>query len=56
MATTEAMMAQTRICPNCGAAIPEDFPHGFCPGCLLAAGVDARTVVSDGREPRAAIF
>src|ERR1041384_8083276 len=33
-----AVMAEKRTCPDCGAALADDAPRGFCPQCLMAAG------------------
>jgi len=33
-------MSQTRICPNCRAAVPTDAPEGVCPACALRAGFE----------------
>src|SRR5262245_9582715 len=41
------MMAETKTCPDCGAALPADAPQGFCPQCLLAAGATAETQGGD---------
>lgn len=43
----------TRTCPVCATVMPEGFPAGLCPKCLLAAsvGVDpARSASSDARS------
>ena len=40
-------MAETKNCPDCGAALPADAPAGFCPQCLLAAGATAATLTGD---------
>ncbi len=38
-------MTEKRICPECGAELPENSPEGLCPRCLLAAGLaDSDTV------------
>ncbi len=39
-------MSQTRICPNCRAAVPADAPEGVCPACALRAGFD----IEDGSD------
>ena len=31
-------MSESRICPNCRAAVPADAPEGVCPACALRAG------------------
>ena len=33
-------MAETRLCPQCGAELPTEAPEGLCPKCLLTAGLD----------------
>ncbi len=33
-------MSQSRICPNCRAAVPADAPEGVCPACALRAGFE----------------
>jgi len=30
------MNREAKICPDCGAPIPDKAPHGLCPKCLLA--------------------
>ena len=35
-------MSITRACPQCGASIPADSPHGICPRCLLNVGLGPR--------------
>ena len=35
-------MSITRACPQCGASIPADSPHGICPRCLLNVGLAPR--------------
>ena len=47
-------MTPTRICPDCGASVPDDAPGGFCPACLLSSGVNARTATSDGANAEGA--
>ncbi len=42
-------MAEKKTCPDCGAALPDDAPEGFCPQCLLAAGVSQATQVSQAQ-------
>ena len=32
-------MTATRVCPECGAAIPDEAPAGLCPACLLRHGL-----------------
>ncbi len=32
-------MNETRICKECGAALPTGAPEGLCPKCLLKAGI-----------------
>jgi serine/threonine protein kinase len=36
-------MDTTRICPNCGKALPPDVPLGLCPECLIKAGFPSGT-------------
>jgi len=38
-------MSETRVCPNCGAHLPDDAPAGLCPKCLVQAGFE-----SEGQE------
>jgi serine/threonine protein kinase len=35
---------QRNTCPNCGAAIATNDPHGLCPACLLKEGLASTTV------------
>ena len=32
-------MAEENRCPQCGADLPVDAPHGFCPQCLMKLGL-----------------
>ncbi|HEV8068355.1 MAG TPA: tetratricopeptide repeat protein [Planctomycetaceae bacterium] len=32
-------MPAARLCPQCGAELPDDAPAGFCPRCLLQQGI-----------------
>src|SRR5512140_522656 len=41
MAAAKPDMGDKRTCLDCGTPVPADAPDGFCPGCLLAAGVAA---------------
>ncbi|MEX2140088.1 MAG: serine/threonine-protein kinase [Pirellulales bacterium] len=34
-------MAETNLCPKCGAPLPADAPAGLCPQCLLKQGLNA---------------
>ena len=34
-------MENVKICPECGAKLPPDAPHGICPKCLLARTLDS---------------
>ena len=38
-------MSETRVCPKCGADLPDDAPAGLCPRCLVQAGFE-----SEGQE------
>lgn len=40
-------MSATRSCPQCGASIPADSPHGICPRCLVNVGL-GRAVAGGG--------
>ena len=33
-------MAEKNRCPQCGAEVPADAPHGLCPRCLLKVGLE----------------
>ncbi len=37
------MNTQPACCPQCGAQLPGDAPHGLCPRCLLALNLAAET-------------
>jgi serine/threonine protein kinase len=32
-------MTETKTCPKCGTALPENAPAGICPKCLMQAGL-----------------
>src|SRR4051812_4636325 len=40
-----ATMAEFPTCSKCGIALPEGAPQGFCPRCLMQAGL-AETAVT----------
>lgn len=46
-------MGDKKTCPDCGAALTVDAPDGFCPGCLMGAGVSASVA---GKEENAQRF
>ena len=33
-------MSETRLCPQCGAEMPNEAPEGLCPKCLLNVGLN----------------
>ena len=50
-------MAETRLCPECGAELPTEAPEGLCPKCLLTAGLDnsasdCRSLANRGTDGR----
>jgi serine/threonine protein kinase len=51
------MIGTAKLCPKCGAEIPNDAPEGGCPGCLLESALrllDDEAVVLHGRDDRVA--
>jgi predicted Ser/Thr protein kinase len=44
-------MANTSICPSCGAEIPAGSPAGLCPKCLLKAGLGSQSGVDPRTSP-----
>ena len=36
-------------CPECGAALAPDAPRGFCPKCLMKAGMESQDQSTDPR-------
>ena len=42
------MSGTIRICPNCGAAVPTQAPHGLCPKCVLVGAVTPTDTVKPG--------
>ncbi len=42
-------MAEEKRCPQCGAELPADAPHGLCPKCLMKMGLEsgAKATVDD---------
>ena len=51
------MIGTAKLCPKCGAEIPNDAPEGGCPGCLLESALrllDDEAVVLHGRDDRGA--
>ncbi|HXT58718.1 MAG TPA: serine/threonine-protein kinase, partial [Pirellulales bacterium] len=50
-------MAETRVCPQCGAELPADAPEGICPKCLLQTGLASHSGIGPehaSTEPRPA--
>ena len=43
-------MSEIRLCPQCGAELPNGAPEGLCPQCLLAAGLEYSTAAGDGSD------
>jgi hypothetical protein len=47
--TTETQtMAPAPVCQSCGAALPDDAPHGLCASCLLKQGLGSVGAASTG--------
>src|ERR1043166_443522 len=46
------MIGIAKLCPRCGAEIPNDAPEGGCPGCLLESGLGL-LAREEGQEPSA---
>ena len=44
-------MSQERRCPQCGAELPANAPHGLCPACLLGQGMESRRPTEDSPSP-----
>ncbi|HEY1048482.1 MAG TPA: serine/threonine-protein kinase [Prosthecobacter sp.] len=40
-----------RVCPDCASQIPDAFPAGLCPQCLLAAALPPETAPASTRPP-----
>jgi len=42
-------MTEENRCPQCGADLPADAPHGLCPKCLMKMGLesDAKATIDD---------
>ena len=47
------MMSESGTCPSCGAELPSDAPHGFCPRCLYRLGF-GEALESPPQEPTGA--
>lgn len=45
-------MASSRICAECGGAIPDASRDGFCPRCLVGLALDATPVVQSASTAR----
>ncbi len=39
-------MQESSKCPECGSDLPADAPLGFCPQCLMKAGMDDTCTVA----------
>jgi predicted Ser/Thr protein kinase len=37
----EVVMAESKMCPKCGAELPQNAPSGICPKCLMQAGLES---------------
>ncbi len=48
-------MDQENRCPQCGAEMAADAPHGLCPACLLKRGLETQTG-GGGSRPGAAAY
>ena len=44
------MKKKASRCPECGAALAPDAPLGFCPGCLMKAGMESQDQSPDSSE------
>jgi serine/threonine protein kinase len=43
-------MTQSHRCPQCGADLPPDAPHGLCPKCVLQLGIGSQSASRPGAE------
>ena len=44
-------MEPASVCPECGATLPPNAPHGLCPRCLIHRGLEDETVSRIGPAP-----
>jgi len=49
-------MDQEHRCPQCGAEMAADVPHGLCPACLLKRGLETQTGGGEGSQPDSAAY
>lgn len=49
------MNTETKICPQCGTALPTDAPQGLCPRCLAALNFATETMGGAPVPPKAAL-
>ena len=43
-------MKKASQCPECAAALSPDAPRGFCPQCLMKAGMESQDHSTDASE------
>ena len=44
-------MEPASVCPDCGATLPLNSPHGLCPRCLIHRGLENDTELRIGPAP-----
>jgi serine/threonine protein kinase len=47
-------VSETSRCPECGCDLPAEALAGFCPQCLLKAGLEQQSQIKTGPEAEAA--